>query len=330
MSFHDELSRKVYELIQIAWGGFAYDEDDEELRHGGDVPFGDVFPIPQRDPADVWEAFEYYFNTADPENADDINGKLVRAGQELYEAQTMYFAGINDRLGAWQGEAANAFKRHVTAVWWSATVHQSVLEQVGALYGGYVDLIAKARQDAIAIADTTIDALKDFWRSREAAERQANLVAAGVVVGIIATMATAGIAAPAAAAATSTVAAAEIASTVIIESAVIKSAADAANGLMQVNEILRIKGADPDEIITDLLEQLHRARSDVKDQGLAIAEGFRKAMEVLSEPTIVPELPAAAYAPFNPEEFRVVSSVMPDQIAAAASHEPLLAPDPTP
>ncbi|NUT22463.1 MAG: hypothetical protein HOV77_25100 [Hamadaea sp.] len=328
MSFHDELSRKVYELVQIAWAGLAYDEDDEELRDGDDLAEARFIKMPHRDPAEVWEAFEYYFNTANPEDAADVSSDLVKAGRELYEAQTLYFAKISGRLTAWEGTAANAFKRHLDAVWWSATVHQSVLEQVGALYAAYVDLIAKARQDAISIADATIDTLKAYWRTKEQAQHDANLIAAGVVAGVAATMLTAGIAAPAVAAAGT--AAAEASAEVVIESAIITSAKDAVVGLMAADKALTVSGSSPDEIVDELLRQLERARTDVRKQGKAIARGFRKALSVLTEPDFVPQPPRAAYESFDPEQFRVISSVMPDSLAVAASHDPLLVAQPHP
>lgn len=259
MGFHEDLSAKVYELVQVAWVGYAYQsEDDRGIIEA-------FFETPQCDPQRVWEAYEPFFNTDDPQFGDPVPQRLLAAAQELYEAQFKHFEGISGSLEEWSGDAAMSFKRRIEDLWWSVAKQQRTIEELAALYKGYQELIKGTQLDIMTIATATVDAMTGYREQKSRQERAANMVAASMLVAAIVTVATAGIALPATAAGAAT--------TAVLATTVVSVTKTIVEGTMQMNALRRVEGDNPDEIINSMFTAINGLLEDTQWTPLSRACG---------------------------------------------------------
>lgn len=310
MGFREELAAKVCELVQVAWAGMAHrGEDDREWAEN-------VFDSPQCDPDRVWQAYEPFFNMANPQDGVTVPDLLLDAAEEVYEAQFKHFEGVAGHLEEWQGDSATAFKRRLEDIWWASAAQQRMIEEMSTLYKAYLELITGTQRDIMTIAQATVDALSGYREQKRRQEQAANMAAVGLVITAVATVVTAGVALPAGATA--------VAANAALASSAVKVTETLIRGMVELNAARRVQGENPDEIVNSMFHRIDELLEDTDKQVEAFCEGFREAEEVLLAPGFVPAPPAEAYEQFDPEEFRVPSDIMPDSNVAAASHDPLL------
>src|SRR5262245_51413275 len=100
MGFQDELSQKLYDVVQVAFLGFGYDHGQIAHEQGS----GGFLEFPRNcSPADIWEAYEPFFNTCDPSTGDDTASFFFDAAHELHAAQYLHFSDVAGNLEEWSG-----------------------------------------------------------------------------------------------------------------------------------------------------------------------------------------------------------------------------------
>jgi len=314
MGFQDELSKTVYEIVQVAFAGFGYSEDGQIQHRQTDDETMFKFPT-NCSPADIWDAYEPFFNTCDPATGDPTASLFFDAAHELHAAQYLHFSDVAGNLEEWSGDAADAFKERLQELWWSTANMQTLLEEFSTLYKGYQALIQGTQGDALRLADATLSALKAYREAQSRQSRQAEMLAATFAITAIATVATAGLALPATAAGAAT--------TALVTGTAISVAKDGIQTAMAISN-LKIEGSDPTEIMESMFSGVSDLLANTRTQAEAIIAGITSAADAMRDTNFVPRVPEEIYQPFDPEEFRVPSDVMPDSIAASASHDPLV------
>jgi hypothetical protein len=178
----------------------------------------------------------------------------------------------DDYLKVWTGDAADAFKDYLGEIKSALAIQKGVILKVNETIAAQEALVVQARQDALAIADRTLEALANV---DGASTLEALITAGGVVAGIVAAAPTLG--------ATGTLAAAVV-------SGMADAAAKAIQGVGDGPSSATIGGAKPWEVVDSMFQALRDLNETVAAESGKLALAMRAMSDYLAEPRVMAEI----------------------------------------